>query len=56
MFLQETHFTVHGEKRWQDELKEKLFFSHGPSNSYGVAISFLGNMDFNEFKIILEEF
>ena len=27
MFLQETHFTVHGEKRWQDELK-KNFFSH----------------------------
>ena len=33
--------------RWQDELKEKLFFSHGQSNSCGVAIGFLGNMSFN---------
>ena len=33
--------------RWQDELKGKLFFSHGQSNSCGVAIGFLGNMSFN---------
>ena len=33
--------------RWQDVLKGKLFFSHGQSNSCGVAIGFLGNMNFN---------
>ena len=47
MFLKETHSTVFDEKRWQDELKGKLFFSHGHSNSCGVAIGFLGNMNFN---------
>ena len=47
MFLQETHSTVYDEKRWQDELKGKLFFSHGHSNFCGVAIGFLGNMNFN---------
>ena len=26
MFLQETHSTVYDEKRWQDDLKGKLFF------------------------------
>ena len=34
-------------KKWQDELKGKLFFPHGHSNSGGVAIGFLGNMNFN---------
>ena len=47
MFLQETHSTLFDEKRWQDELKGKLFFSHGHSNFCGVAIGFLGNMNFN---------
>ena len=28
MFLKETHSTVFDEKRWQDELEGKLFFSH----------------------------
>ena len=47
MFLQEMHSTVYDEKRCQDELKGKLFFSHGHSNSCGVAIDLLGNMNFN---------
>ena len=47
MFLQETHSTVFDEKRWHDELKGKLFFSHGSSNSCGVAIGLLGNVKFN---------
>ena len=46
LFLQETHSTVYDEKRWQDELKGKLFFSHGHSNSCEVAIGFLGHMNF----------
>ena len=47
MFLQETHSTVLDEKRWQDELKGKLFLSRGHSNSCGVDIGFLGNMNLN---------
>ena len=47
IFLQETHFTIYDEKKWQDELKGKLFFPHGHSNSCGVTIGFLGNMNFN---------
>ena len=46
MFLQDTHSTIYDEKRWQDDLKGKFFFSHGHSNSCGVAIGFLGNMNF----------
>ena len=52
MFLQETHSTVYDEKRWQNELKGKLFFSNGHSNYCGVAIGFLGNMNFNVLNII----
>ena len=47
MFLQETHSTLFDEKRWQDELKGKLFFSHGHSNSCGVAVGFSGKMNVN---------
>ena len=46
IFLQETHSTIHDEKKWNDELKGKLFFSHGQSNSCGVAIGFIGNTHF----------
>ena len=47
MFLQETRSTVYDEKRWQDNLTGKTFFSHGNSNSCGLAIALLGNMNFN---------
>ena len=53
--LQETYSTVYDEKRWQDELKGKLFFSHGHSNSCGVAIGFLGNMNFNVLNKIQDK-
>ena len=55
MFLQETNSTVFDEKRWQDELKGKLFFPHGHSDSYGVAIGFLGNMNFNVLNKIQDK-
>ena len=55
MFHQETHSTVFDEKRWQDELKGKLFFSHGHSNFCGVAIGFLGNMNFNVLNKIQDK-
>ena len=42
VFLQETHSTKNDEKQWEDEFKGQLFFSHGKSNSSGVAIGFYG--------------
>ena len=56
MFLQETSSTAFDEKRWQDEFKGKLFFSQGHSNSCGVAIGFLGNMNFNVLNKIQDKF
>ena len=29
VFLQEAHFIIHDEKKWNNEFKGKLFFSHG---------------------------
>ena len=46
MFLQETHSTIKDEKRWADEFKGKMFFSHGTSNSCGVAIGYFGSKAF----------
>ena len=43
IFLQETHSSINDEKKWQDEFEGKLFFSHGKTNSCGVAIGFYGN-------------
>ena len=36
--LQETHSTVDTEKLWLDEWGGEIIFSHGTSNSKGVAI------------------
>ena len=49
------HSIVFDEKRWQDELQGKLFFSHGYSNSCGLAIGFLGNMNFNVLNKIQDK-
>ena len=38
IFLQETHSTSEVEKQWEREWGGKIFFSHGKSNSTGVAI------------------
>ena len=43
IFLQETHSSINDEKKWQEEFEGKLFFSHGKTNSCGVAIGFYGN-------------
>ena len=43
IFLQETHSTANCEKIWTDQWasgKEKIYFSHGTSNSTGVLIAF----------------
>ena len=42
VFLQETHSSIRDEKKWEDEFKGKLFFSHGKTNSCGVLIGYYG--------------
>ena len=40
IFLQETHSCINDEIKWRDEFNGELFFSHGKTNSCGVAIGF----------------
>ena len=42
IFVPDTHSSVKGEKIWNDEFEGQLFFSHGKTNSCGVAIGFVG--------------
>ena len=41
LFLQETYSYLDDEKKWEDELKEPIFFSHGKTDSCGVATGYL---------------
>ena len=50
-FLQETHSSVKDEKIWNDEFGGQLFFSHGKTNSCGVAIGFVGTKALNILNI-----
>ena len=53
VFLQETHSSLNDEKKWADDFKGRLYFSHGKTNSCGVAIGYSGNKPFSlidEFK------
>ena len=43
MLLQETHSSLVDEKKWVDELKGPIFFSHDKTNSCGVAIGYIGS-------------
>ena len=43
IFLQETHSSVNW---WCDELNGSLYFSHGETNSGGVAIGYVGSKSF----------
>ena len=43
LFLQETYLTLKDEVYWTQEFKGQLFFSHGKSNSCGVAICYFGS-------------
>ena len=51
IFLQETHSSVIDEKIWNDEFEGQLFFSHGKTNSCGVAIDFVGTKALNILNI-----
>ena len=46
-FLQETHSTNKTEKIWKDDWLGNIFFSHGSSNSKGVAILIPNNIQFD---------
>ena len=53
VFLQETHSSLNDEKKWADDFKGRLFFSHGKTYTCGVAIGYSGNKPFSlidEFK------
>ena len=41
--MQETHSPLADEKKWADELKGPIFFSHSKTNSCGVAIGYIGS-------------
>ena len=45
-FFQETHRSIDDEKRWCNELNGNLYFSHGKTNSCGVAIVNVGSKSF----------
>ena len=40
IFLQETHSISNDELKWKDDFGGRLLFSHGKSNSCGVAINY----------------
>ena len=52
LFLQETHSSIEDEKQWNDNVKGKIFYSHGTTNSCGVAIiAFLGSKSLEVLKL-----
>ena len=52
VFLQETHSSIQTEKMWRSEWGSKVLFSHGTSNSRGVAILFPNNIEYTIKKTI----
>ena len=45
IFLQETHNTKNVERPWEREWGGRILFSHGASNTRGVAILFKNGLD-----------
>ena len=43
ILFQKTLSSLNDEKQWKDQFNCPLFFSHGKSNSCGVATGFCGN-------------
>ena len=44
LFLKETYSSVETEK-WIDDFKDKIYYSHGKTNSCGVLIAIYGNLN-----------
>ena len=45
LFLQKTNSSVETEKKWIDDFKDKIYYSHGKTNSCGVLIASDGNLN-----------
>ena len=46
LFLQKTHSSSDGKRKWRDDFGGNTFFSHGKRNSCGVLISYIGTQNF----------
>ena len=55
IFLQETHSCINDEIKWRDEFNGELFFSHGKTNSCGVAIGFYGSKTIEQINKISDK-
>ena len=45
LFIHETHSFSETEKKWIDNFKDKIYDSHGKTNSGGVLITFYSNLN-----------
>ena len=55
IFLQEMHSCINDEIMWRDEFNGELFFSHGKTNSCGVAIGFYGSKTIEQINKISDK-
>ena len=46
LFLQETHSNSKVERKWKEDFKSHVFFSHGKTNSCGVLTAILWKRNF----------
>ena len=45
LFLQETLFCRNRKKKWTDNFKDKIYYSHGKTNSCGILIASYSNLN-----------
>ena len=50
MFLQETHSNNKVKQKWKEDFHDKVFFSHGKTNSRGVQIAYIRTEKFTVKK------
>ncbi len=55
IMLQETHSITNIEKKWKMEWGVKIIFSHGNSNSKGVAIIFPPKLDYKNIVMCMAD-
>ena len=55
IFLQETHSCINDEIKWRDKFNGELFFSHGKTNSCGVAIILYGSQTIEQMNKISDK-
>ena len=51
IFLQESHSSDDTFKKWRNDFKREVFFSHDSTSSYGVMIGYLGSKKIQLNKI-----